>query len=70
MPYRLVRGTTGFFVENKDTGRRYSEHGMTKQKAEAQMRVLMAAASSEKPSKGDYFLTRSRNSAMPVRERI
>lgn len=55
MPYRLVKTTSGYFVENKDTGKRYSADAMTKQKAEAQLRVLMAAASREKSSKGDYF---------------
>ena len=40
MPYKLVRTSTGFFVENKDTGRRYSQEPMTRENAEKQMRVL------------------------------
>lgn len=41
MPYRLVKATGGnYFVENKETGRRYSQEPIPLEKAKAQMRVL------------------------------
>ena len=41
MPYRLVKATGGnYFVENKETGRRYSQEPIPLERAKAQMRVL------------------------------
>lgn len=42
MPYKLVKATGGYYVENKATGRRYSEEPISLKKAEAQLRVLQA----------------------------
>lgn len=43
MPFQLVKSGMGYFVENKDTGKRYSSRPLPKTRAEAQMRVLTMA---------------------------
>lgn len=41
MPYKLIHvGTNKYFVENVNTGKRYSNHPMTKRKAEQQRQIL------------------------------
>ena len=45
MPYKLVKVTAGYFVENKETGKRYSSDPLPKKRAEAQMRALYYAES-------------------------
>lgn len=42
MPYALQQEANGYYVVNKDTGKTYSHHPISKQKAEAQLRVLNA----------------------------
>jgi hypothetical protein len=43
MPYHLVHVTGGYYVENKETGRRYSTEPLPKKRAEAQLRALYYA---------------------------
>lgn len=40
MPYKLMRMDDGYIVENVDTKHRFSNTPQTKEKAEAQMRLL------------------------------
>jgi len=47
MPYHIVKTVEGYFVENKDTGKRYSQRPMTKANAAAQLRVLQQAEGGE-----------------------
>jgi hypothetical protein len=44
----LVKTSAGYYVENKDTGRRYSSEPMPKKRAEAQMRALVYAEGKKK----------------------
>ncbi len=43
MPWSIVQVSGGFKVRNKDTGRMYSKHAMSRKAAEAQLRVLYAS---------------------------
>jgi hypothetical protein len=43
MPYKLVRVTGGYYVENKETGRRYSRDPIPLKNAERQLRALYYA---------------------------
>ena len=43
MPYKLVQSGNKFFVENKVTGRRYSNNALSRKRAVGQMRALYAA---------------------------
>ena len=52
MPYRLVRSGRNYFVENKDTGRRYSKKALPKSRASRQMRALYASDYSRRPMGG------------------
>jgi hypothetical protein len=40
MPYKIVPLGTGYVVKNTQTGHEFSKKGLTKLKAEAQMRLL------------------------------
>ena len=40
MPFRIIREPKGYFVENTQTGKRYSKHPQEKKKAEAQFKIL------------------------------
>jgi hypothetical protein len=40
MPYKIISTDHKFKVQNKDTGRTYSNKGMTKKNAIKQMRLL------------------------------
>jgi len=40
MPFRIVKQNKGYFVENIDTGKRYSKKPLTEQNAKAQFRIL------------------------------
>lgn len=42
MPFRLKAAPNGFFVENKATGRKYSNMPLPKSRAVKQMRALYA----------------------------
>jgi len=44
MPYALLKSGGGYFVVNKNTGRKYSLKPLPLEKAEAQMRVLKSVA--------------------------
>ena len=41
MPYKLVQSGKGWFVENINTGKRYSKHPISKKNAVSQLRLLM-----------------------------
>jgi hypothetical protein len=43
MPYMLQRSGRGYYVVNKDTGRKHSNRPLPKSRATAQMRALYAA---------------------------
>lgn len=43
MPYHLVRSGLKYYVENTDTGRKYSNRPIPKERAARQMRALYAA---------------------------
>jgi hypothetical protein len=43
MPYKLVESGNKFFVENKDTGHRYSNRPLSRKKAVGQLRALYAS---------------------------
>lgn len=43
MPYKLVKVTGGYYVENKNTGKRYSQEPIPKDRAERQLRALYYA---------------------------
>jgi hypothetical protein len=45
MPYKLQRSGRGYYVVNKDTGRKHSNRPLTQSRARAQMRALYAAES-------------------------
>ena len=45
MPYSLQRSGRGYYVVNKDTGRRHSNRPLPKARAMAQMRALYAVES-------------------------
>lgn len=49
MPYKIVKHGSGFGVMNKDNGKMHSKH-TTRQKAMAQMRLLMAVEHGWKPT--------------------
>lgn len=40
MPFRIIRNKDGYFVENIDTGRRFSKKPMTEQSAKKQFKIL------------------------------
>lgn len=40
MPYHLVKTPKGWFVENKETGKRYSNTPITLEKAQSQLSIL------------------------------
>ena len=40
MPYKLVKSGEGYYVENKDTGKRYSNKPIPLTNAKKQMKVL------------------------------
>jgi hypothetical protein len=42
MPYKVIKSGRGFYVENKETGRRFSNSPIPKSNALAQMRALYA----------------------------
>ena len=48
MPYHIVKSSTGYYVENKDTGRRHSTDPMTLKNAKAQLRILESAMKRER----------------------
>lgn len=47
MPYHVIKSGNGYKVQNKDTGKTYSNKPMTKEKAEAQMRAMYANINEE-----------------------
>lgn len=42
MPYSIVKSGRGFYVENKETGKRYSNSPIRKSNAQAQLKALYA----------------------------
>ena len=48
MPYRLVPVGSGYIVENRITGRRYSKMPLPRERAEAQIRLLRIVEKNEK----------------------
>jgi hypothetical protein len=54
MPYRLVQSGNKYFVENKQSGRRYSKKSLSRTMAVRQMRALYASENgrSKKPLMG------------------
>ena len=52
MPYKLQHSTDGYYVINSETGRKHSQHGLSKRMAERQMRALYAAEA-DPPKKSD-----------------
>lgn len=40
MPYRIKKSKHGFYVENEDTGKKYSKHPIPLSNAKKQMAVL------------------------------
>lgn len=51
MPYYIKKKGTGYVVCNKMTGKEYSSTPISKEKAEAQLRVLEMAYGKEKSHK-------------------
>lgn len=44
MPYKIVKTTNGkFFVENQQTGHRFSKSGLTKTNAEKQLKAIVVS---------------------------
>lgn len=50
MPYTLKRKGQGYVVKNIETNREYSKHPMSKERAEAQLRLLRALEDKIKPT--------------------
>jgi len=47
MPFKLVSAHDGYYVQNMDTGHRYSSEPLPLEKAKAQLRILNNVASHE-----------------------
>lgn len=41
MPYKIVKRKNGFVVKNMETGKEYSNKPISKENAEAQLRLLL-----------------------------
>jgi hypothetical protein len=55
MPYEIKPVAGGYFVVNKETGKRYSFDPIDKSKAEAQLRVLERAMEREKADRFEKY---------------
>lgn len=44
MPYKLQKSGSGYYVVNKETGKKYSKQPLPKSRAESQMRLLYLVA--------------------------
>jgi hypothetical protein len=62
MPYALRKSGRGYYVVNKETGRRFSSKPLPKNRAAAQMRALYAV-------EHGYVLDRTRSNGRSTRKR-
>lgn len=63
MPYHVIKSGRGYYVENKENGRRYSNSPIPKSHAMAQMRAIYANENGYKlsPKKRAFYAKHSKN---------
>jgi hypothetical protein len=72
MPYKIVKSRGGYYVENKDTGKRFSNSPIPKSHAQAQLKALYASENGYRLSperRAFYSARRAKSSRRSLKRR-